>query len=396
MCSKNSYEERVEMPLFDLNNISKQQLQELITNKVFENKELEYKDYSFNDGKMTDKHKEKFMKEITAFANTIGGTIIIGMQEDENRLPTKINGAGFSIREFDNWLSSFRQLVLSRIRPHLHGIECIPVELDENNIAIVISVPRSYSRPHSFWDGNKDEFYMRYSNGITYMDIDDLRKEFLYSSSIQNKMLQFRRDRISMILANECVGNLGADGKLVIHIIPEWSFELGNLVDLKKVERNSELRPFSGSSWSYRYNADGYCIYSKHNEDNLMKTYTQVFHNGIIEAVEIRLISQYREKEIFDWKQVEKAIIDAISNYGDIMNLLRVPKPWHIFATLLNVKGYRTNMSGWYDSEEIDRNIIQSIDGIWQEDCSIDSALKPVLSSLANAFGFSGTSFFND
>ncbi len=105
---------------------------------MFENKELEYKDYSFTDGKISDKQKDKFMKEIAAFANTNGGTIIIGMQEDENRLPVQLSGAGLSIKEFDNWLSSFRQLVLSCIRPHLHGIECIPIELGESNIAIAI------------------------------------------------------------------------------------------------------------------------------------------------------------------------------------------------------------------------------------------------------------------
>lgn len=86
------------------------------------------------------------MKEIAAFANTNGGTIIIGMQEDENRLPVKLTGAGMGLGDFDNWLSSFRQIVLSRIRPHLHGIECVPVELDNNTIAIVISIPKSSLR----------------------------------------------------------------------------------------------------------------------------------------------------------------------------------------------------------------------------------------------------------
>ncbi|WP_313180895.1 RNA-binding domain-containing protein [Lacrimispora sp.] len=384
------------MMLFDFKGITKLHLQELIDNKIFENKELEYKDYSFIDGKMTDKHKDKFMKEIAAFANTNGGTIIIGMQEDENRLPTKLSGAGFSLKEFDNWLSSFRQLVLSRIRPHLHGVECIPVELDGDDIAIVISVPKSYARPHSFWDGNKDEFFMRYANGITYMDIDDLRKEFLYTNSVQDKMRQFRRDRISMILANECVGNLGNSAKIVFHIIPEWSFELGNLVNIEKVDRNSNFRPFSGSSWNFRYNADGYCIFSKNKNDELIKTYTQLFHNGIIEVVEIRLISQYHEKQIYDWAQIEEAIIEATENYGDILKLLDVPKPWHIFATLLNAKGYTTCYGGWNDSEVVDRNIVNSLDGIWTDDNNFKLALSPVLNSLSHAFGFSGTSKLNN
>jgi len=375
------------MELFDMKNITEQQLQDLINNRIFENKELEYKDYSFTNGKMLDKQKDKFMKEIAAFANTNGGTIIIGMQEDENRLPIRLSGAGLSMKEFDNWLSSFRQLVLSRIRPHLHGIECIPVELSESNIAIVIYVPKSYARPHSFWDGNKDEFFMRYANGITYMDIDDLRKEFLYANSIQDKIRYFRRDRISMILANECVGDLSNDAKLVVHIIPEWSFELGNSIDLGYLENNSQFKPISGSGWSFRYNADGYCIYGIDNETDIIKTYTQIFHNGIIEAVEIRLISQYRKKQVYNWLQTQGVIIKAIEQYKKLLEENNIPKPWHISASLLNAKGYVTD-NGWESSFPIERNIVNSLDGIYTEDTSLEEAVRPVFNSLSNAFGY--------
>ena len=55
--------------LFNMKNIKKADLQALIDNQVFENRELEYKDYSFVDGKLQDKQKDKFMKEIAAFAN---------------------------------------------------------------------------------------------------------------------------------------------------------------------------------------------------------------------------------------------------------------------------------------------------------------------------------------
>lgn len=145
---------------FNTKNITKANLQSLIDNQVREDKELEYKDYSFVGGKFTmqDKQRDKFMKEIAAFANTNGGIIIVGMQEGENRLPTRLSGVDMNPGDFDNWLSSFKQLVLSRIRPHLHGIDCVPIEIDNDNIAIAIFVPKSYARPHSFWDGNKDEF----------------------------------------------------------------------------------------------------------------------------------------------------------------------------------------------------------------------------------------------
>lgn len=372
--------------MFNMKNIKKSDLQALIDNQVFENRELEYKDYSFVGGKLPDKQRDKFMKEIAAFANTNGGTIIIGMQEDENRLPTKLSGAGMRLGDFDGWLSSFKQMVLSRIRPHLHGIECVPVVLEDNNIAIVISIPKSYARPHSFWDGNKDEFFMRHVNGIMYMDIDDLRKEFLYTNGLQDKIREFRRERISLILANECVGDLGNLAKLVIHIIPEWSFELGNIVDLKQLYMNSSVHPLSGSSWNYRYNADGYCIFGASRLLHYIPTYTQFFHNGIIEATEVRSISGYEDKEVYDWSALQGQLMRVITDYGSHLEMLNVPKPWHISATLLNAKGYVTS-TGWDMSAPIDRDIVNSLEGICTEDSPIQDALKVVFNSLSNAFG---------
>lgn len=372
--------------MFNMKNIKKADLQALIDNQVFENRELEYKDYSFTDGKLPDKQRDKFMKEIAAFANTNGGTIIIGMQENENRFPTKLSGAGMGLGDFDGWLSSFKQMVLSRIRPHLHGIDCVPVELDDNNIAIVISIPKSYARPHSFWDGNKDEFFMRHVNGIMYMDIDDLRKEFLYTNGLQDKIRAFKRERLSLILANECVGNLGNLAKLVIHIVPEWSFELGNTVDLKLIDRNLSVHPLSGSSWNYRYNADGYCIFGVDHSTNLIQTYTQFFRNGIIEATEIRCISGYKDKEVYNWSSLQGQLARVISDYGTHLDMLNIPKPWHISATLLNAKGYVTN-TGWDTSAPIERDIVNSLESICTEVHSLQDALKQVFNSLSNAFG---------
>lgn len=372
--------------MFNMKNIKKSDLQALIDNQVFENRELEYKDYSFVGGKLPDKQRDKFMKEIAAFANTNGGTIIIGMQEDENRLPTKLSGAGMGLGDFDGWLSSFKQMVLSRIRPHLHGIECVPVVLEDNNIAIVISIPKSYARPHSFWDGNKDEFFMRHVNGIMYMDIDDLRKEFLYTSGLQDKIKEFKRERISLILANECVGDLGNLAKLVIHIIPEWSFELGNIVDLKQLYMNSSVHPLSGSSWNYRYNADGYCILGASRLLHYIPTYTQFFHNGIIEATEVRSISGYREKEVYDWSALQGQLMRVITDYGSLLEMMDVPKPWHISASLLNAKGYVTSTC-WDMSAPIERDIVNSLEGICTEDSPMQDALKVVFDSLSNAFG---------
>lgn len=372
------------MAIFELK--TRADLQYLIDNRIFENKELEYKAFSFPNGKLEEKQKIKLIQEVAAFANTNGGSIVIGIQEDENRFPATLCGTGMTMGDYDNWRSSFQQSVRSRIRPPLHGVDCIPVEIGEKNIAIVITVSKSYARPHCYWDGNRDEFFMRYANGIASMDIDDLRRAFLYSNSLQDRIRQFRRDRISMILANECIGDLGVDAKIVFHIIPEWSLELGNTVDLHFFEGNTSFQPLSGNGWNYRYNADGYCIYAEDYETYAINCYTQVFHSGIIEATEIGLVSRYKPREIYNWRMLLGAAKNIITEYADLLDELKVPKPWHISASLLNAKGYVTD-TGLNTSEPVDRDVVNSLDGICTEDIAVGIALKPVFDSLSNALG---------
>lgn len=197
-----------------------------------------------------------------------------------------------------------------------------------------------------------------------------------------------------MILANECVGDLGNDAKLVIYMIPEWSFELGNIIDFDFLENNTQFRPLSGTGWDYRYNADGYCIYGMDYESESVNTYTQVFHNGIIEVVEIRLISKSKKRQMHDWIQIQQLVIQRIEQYGEILEKLNVPKPWHITASFLNARGYVADCGWMYSTLPLERDIIHSHEGICTEDKSLKEALEPVFNSLSNAFGLKKSSVF--
>lgn len=382
------------MPILDIKNINKEFLQQLIDDKVSEDRELEYKSFQFTDGKMTDKIKDDLLKVVTAFANTNGGTIIIGIREDDNHNPAELVGAGLSEEKYEEWLACFNQVMLSRIKPRLHGINCIPVKLCSDNIAIVISIPKSYARPHCRKIGNREEFHMRAANIVTNMDIDDLRKSFLYANGLQDKIRQFRNDRISMILANECIGDMGTGPKIVFYIIPEWSFELGNFVDLHSLYINNSFRPISGSGWDHRYNADGYCVFTT-TDKKIIGAYTQIFHNGIIETSEIRLFSEYRDHQIYNWNSTQDVLIRGLENYCNILEGLQVPKPWHISASILLGKGY-VSSDEWRDiSHPLERDIINSLDGICTDEISFHTALKPVFDSLSNAFGYRNSNCFD-
>lgn len=383
------------MTLFRDQNITQSSLQHLIDDQVTESQDLEYKQNIFPDGKFDVKIKNKILKEITAFANSTGGIMIIGIEEDDQHCPKKLVGAGFSMTQYDTWHASFNQIVQTNILPRLHGLICTPVPLDNGQIAIVIFIPKSYSRPHCCKIDGRQEYHMRVGNIMHTMEIEDLRKAFLYTNGLQDKIRQFHNERISMIMANECIGDMGTGPKIVFHIIPEWSFELGNMIDLEYFRDNTQFKPFTCSSWNYRYNIDGICIYNINQDSGILNTYTQVFHNGIMEATEIRCLSNFEKNLIYDWNAMQGFILNAIETYAEMLEKNFIPKPWHILATILNGKGFSAYDWGG-SSKPLDRDIINSLDGICTDDNTIRDALKPVFNSLSHAFGYSRSFMFKD
>ncbi|MCL2032133.1 MAG: hypothetical protein FWG96_02535 [Methanomassiliicoccaceae archaeon] len=64
-----------------------------------------------------------------------------------------------------------------------------------------------------------------------------------------------------------------------------------------------------------------------------------------------------------------------------------VPKPWLIQVTIQGAKDYlNENRHDMRYMGRLDRNMIHSQEGIWDEGNDIVQAMKPVLDSLANCF----------
>lgn len=82
-----------EQEMIDIN------IQEIWDNKLSEDQKLEYKQYFFTNGKfssISDKEKNKLLQVISSFANTTGGTIIIGIGEDDNHNPAQLKDVGIN------------------------------------------------------------------------------------------------------------------------------------------------------------------------------------------------------------------------------------------------------------------------------------------------------------
>jgi hypothetical protein len=144
----------------------------LIDNKVEESAHLDYKQIESLEN--TAGKKKELSKDVSAFANSGGGTIVYGIGEDPNdkRLPAGLKGVDPRVTSKE-WLE---QVIRSNIEYRIEGLGINPVQLVDGNVAYVVVIPRSLRGPHM---ANDNRYYKRFnfeSLAMEHYEVEDVRR----------------------------------------------------------------------------------------------------------------------------------------------------------------------------------------------------------------------------
>ena len=357
----------------------------LIDNGIPEGRTLDYKRdlYGTNDAE-----KKEFLCDVSAFANTVGGYLIIGVDEDKG-VPTAINPV--VIDNVDKLKLLFENLLRTAVDPAIRRAEFKPIDTGDGKYVLVIDIPRSISRPHAVNHRGHWRFYGRNSIGKYPYEVGDVRRAMLESETLAVKIRNFRNDRLSQISVGETPVPLIDGAKIVLHIMPASAFEFGHSYDLNRLS-NLDLPPLCAGGWDHRLNFDGAVTYLGDRETGYSSNYTQVFRSGIVEAVDNRILQERDKKGIIFSKTFAPVLIEAMNKYLSGLIKLGVDLPLWLGVSLLGVKGYllAVDYHIWGDSiHPIDRHEL-IVPEIRVEDTSIAVAriLRPAFDSIANACGF--------
>ncbi len=199
------------------------------------------------------------MKEICSFSNANGGKIVIGIEEDNNHNPVGFSDTGVNKTTIETWEQSLRNKIATMTIPSIYGIGIQLVPIDNKTNCIMIDVPKSILKPHALNTGTKDEFYIRNGNICNPMRYTDIRQSFNALGFIQEKIKRFIDERLSFILSGNLDDSLSSDSSLVLHIIPEWSLDESNFLELRSIQHNQDFGVITppGNPGYPSYNADG-------------------------------------------------------------------------------------------------------------------------------------------
>ena len=204
-----------------IGNITKADLDELISNEIPESTTLEYKESLPLD---KPEERKEFVRDISAFANTHGGDIIYGLREDKERgIPKEL--CGISLENPDRWRQCIENLIGDGTSPKIYGVQIgNPVAIGNKRVVIVIRIPRSFHAPHMVVCGGDDRFYYRTSAGRPRLDVTGLRTLVGMGDTVAARTQAFQAERLSKIQAGETPVPLTHGVKYILHLIPFDAF----------------------------------------------------------------------------------------------------------------------------------------------------------------------------
>ena len=260
-----------------LERISEADLQRLITDGVRESRDLDFKRDAVGDDRDA---KREFLRDVTSFANTAGGYLIIGMAEAEG---VAVNLIGLTTRPPDDEKLRLENVIRDGVEPRLVGVRIHEVKLSGDGYALVIKIPASWNPPHRVAFGDTNRFHARNSAGAYELSVEQLRSAFLGNAELERRLEDFRFTRLARLETGQGGVNIAGKGKLVVQAVPLANQEEPFDLSLAERQLGKFLPPGAGSGISYRYNLDGFLLHGATTDGVPPTSYTQLFRNGRVE-----------------------------------------------------------------------------------------------------------------
>lgn len=302
-------------------NISIEDILALKSNGIQEGKSIDFKlELHLDSGTQ----RKEFAADITSFANTIGGDLIIGVSEEQGIIEGLL---GIEVDDKDKLLQRIESILRDLIKPQIIGLDMNFYQVEDDKSILHIRVPQSYVGPHVV---NGEKFYGRHNAGKYPLDFVEIKQRFTLSNEVQEKIKYFHLERIMKIKANEGYWDLENGASLLINIVPLQSFSETVFVSALTPQRFKLDTLFGQGAYDPRIQFEG-----------IAGTYKSSYHHinrqGIIEIADKHLVN-YQPNGITYCKPIIDRVLQMIPKAFDNLKELGLYGPYVILTSLLDVK----------------------------------------------------------
>ena len=357
---------------------------------------IEYKRTTYGG---SDADVKEYLKDVSSFANTHGGDLVIGIEE-KGGLAKKV--VGLTGVDPDKELQRLDSLARDGIEPRIVGIRMKAVSVSGAGVAFVIRIPKSWNPPHRVSARKTNRIYARNSTGAYELSVEELRVLFASGATTVDRMRAFKAERLARIDAGEAiVPSIARPDRLVLHLAPLASFGLGQPIDLAQAHALQEsLRPVASRGFTPQINFEGFVNFFI-GSDGRCRSYTQVFRNGIIEAVKVGILVDDKDIKFLPSLEFDNWIFEVLPDYLKALRELNVPAPITMMLSLQGVRGaYLATHDNWHidPPPPFDRAVVELPEVVIEQYGTAEEyqrAVRPAFDALWNAAGYFGSKHFD-
>lgn len=351
----------------------------------------------------TDADKKEFLADVSSFANTIGGDLLFGADEEreDGKKTSRIGKlSGLSPLGLDDEQQRLENILRNGLDPRVPGLRLGRVDGGAVGPLLVLRIPRSWVGPHMIKETGR--FYMRNSSGKHQLDVREIRAAFLESDSAATRATQFRRERVAELLSGAGLTNGYAGPMWCLHVIPVGGLR-GRDRDVSQHQDAKRLPvlPLEFRNSGSRNNLDG--LIRTLGNDFKVPCYTQIFRQGAIEAVDaVRLNHGTPDRKIAAGV-IEQTIIQCGDAYVRFLRTAGVDSPLALSASFLRLRGFRLSRGSaedvFADSREwqaFDRDEVLIPEVVIEGIDVSPQAVRPLIDMMWQAAAHPGSPYFDE
>lgn len=289
--------------------------------------------------------KFELLKDVTAFANAGGGTLVFGVAEGEGEDRGYLAGLPGLAGSPDELLVRVEQILRDNIEERLPGLLLRAVPRDAGGFFLLIRVPGSPLAPHMItMKTTRPRFYLRGTVSSQPMSMRQIKEVALRLESAEARALQWIEARTSRYMQPQSGPRPDV---ALLHIVPLLADPY--LVELTSPEVTASLEslPLMGSSGAYgnwRFAVEGYL---KEADGAGHERYgTLVTRSGALEFVDVDLIQpapRAGERAVWLW-EFELGVLEALGAAGRLAAAGLLQLPAMVSLRLLGVEGARVQL----------------------------------------------------
>lgn len=339
---------------------------------------------------------KEFCYDVASFATASGGDLILGIKENDG-IPTDI--CGITTTDLDAEVRRLDQMILNNITPRIPGYRIRAISMENGKTVVMVRVPKSWNGPHMVEIGGTQRFYSRKANSKYLLSVDEIRSQFLLSESTNERIRQFRMERLGNIVAGDIPSPLQENQpRVVVHVLPLSSFSSNVQYPLDDLEYNTDLlRPLALVRSNRWYNLDGLVVQSWHKDKPA--GYIVLYTSGKIEEVDTYLTGREYHENMINVYMLEKCMLESVSRHLAIYQKLGIESPIVVMLSLLGVRGIELSASGSppFSTKPIDRdNLIIPEVVLPNNQADVVAYLRPIFDAIWRSGGWRKSETFSD